>query len=236
MSVKLQSENISLNQEDSEIKKIVVVSNRPANCKPANGSSVFRLQQHNRLTSNSSLIGSTSNISGLRPQQSTENPSSSLIDYRSLVDLESYTSILPEDSISRIAMDRDNQSVGMRFKNGLESLWDDEDKNENSFSSSDTSSNFPTLNNENSLHTPATNGYFGKPTVQVHPIPALESSLSSSTSSISPPETFKKLPPPVPKKPNQIAKRVNQTNDSFSEGFANLWFDIFLGLAMGLQS
>uniref|UniRef100_A0A915EPI3 ASD2 domain-containing protein n=1 Tax=Ditylenchus dipsaci TaxID=166011 RepID=A0A915EPI3_9BILA len=170
--------------------------------------------------------------------QTTDSPSSSsLIDYRSLVDLESYTSILPEDSISRIVMDRDNQSVGMRFKDGLEkpvrpprnsdfakskfSSWDDEDKNENSFSSSDASSNFPTLNNENCLHTPATNGYFGKPTVQVHPMPALGSSLSSSTSSISPPEAFKKLPPPVPKKPNQIAKRVNQTNDSFSENEAN---------------
>lgn len=82
--------------------------------------------------------------------------------------------------------------------------------------------------NYSQLHFPQNNsvtGYFGnKPTVQVHPMPIINqlgrsfsnrniapSSLSSSTSSISPPETLKKLfivPPPVPKKPLQFGKRL----------------------------
>ncbi|KAI1729073.1 hypothetical protein DdX_01292 [Ditylenchus destructor] len=201
---------------------------------------LLQQSRENSISSVNSSPSSTTTISAASSGNSTliseEIVLPSVVDYRSLVELDSYRSILPDDSWKT----RDLEEFSMRFTDSSHNRSPSLDKPARpprtsdfarpKFSSSswdDTEKSTVSQTTNGYDHNPSctsnsTNGYLGKPTVQVHPMPALKlGSLSSSSSSISPPDTLKKQPPPVPKKPiSQLSKKLADSgirNESLNE-------------------
>ncbi|KAI1721488.1 hypothetical protein Ddc_07944 [Ditylenchus destructor] len=196
-----------------------------------------QLLQQNRQNSISSINSSPSSTTTISTGSSTliseEIVSPSVVDYRSLVELDSYRSILPDDSWKT----RDLEEFSMRFTDSTHNRSPSLDKparpprtsdfarpkfSSSSWDDTEKSTITNVYDHNPSCTSNSANGYLGKPTVQVHPMPALKlGSLSSSSSSISPPDTLKKQPPPVPKKPtSQLSRKLADSgirNESLNE-------------------
>jgi hypothetical protein len=149
---------------------------------------------------------------------------SSSMGYRNLVDSNGYRSILPENNWQPPTYHSPYSRPTLVNPISPEERFEKPDRPPRQTDSVFSSSSelraphcvMPLSSNVHS-HDFASNGFngIGKPMVQVHPMPAPRSSLLSG----SPPETLKKQPPPVPRKPQTLRQKSETANTSFDSSF-----------------